>query len=83
MSTKSLIEMQEQVDRANREQIIALLARVVGWEVNINTTAQILRKRDAQGLIDAILITEGDGALGRARKFLHGLAEQAGARGGF
>lgn len=79
---RSLTDMQTQVDRATREQIISMLVSVVSWDVNINDTSQINRKRTAQEHIEAILLG-GDAAIERARVFLHKLAGVAGAKGGW
>lgn len=78
--TVSVTTIQEKVERASQAEIISFLSAVVGWETNLNDPTHVRRKVDAQDHLNKVLFNGGQE---RARKFLHGIAEQAAARNGF
>ena len=85
--TISVTIVQAKVEKASEAEIISMLSRVVGWEVNYNNPPEARRKIDAQDHINAILFADTpsnrNGATERAREFLFKNAEAAGARDGF
>lgn len=85
--TKPVISVQAQVQEASEAEIVSMLSKVVGWETNVNNPPEIRRKVDAQDHINAILFADTpsnrNGAVERAREFLHKNSEAAAARDGF